>query len=100
MNTNSKISLLFLAFWFAGLQSAHALEPPFDRIGATVGASWRVGSLKNSDAGLKSRTMDALSIQVSPGYRIGRFFVGPSFDYHFQGQMTSLETAGGTNLKG
>ena len=44
--------------------------------------------------------MSAFSIEALPGYRQGPFLLGIDFQYQWVGQLTSLSSAGGTNLRG
>jgi outer membrane protein OmpA-like peptidoglycan-associated protein len=59
-----------------------------------------MGSMKDSELNLKSRTMNSLSLEALPSYHFGKWMLGPHLDYRWQGQITSLDSAGGTNLKG
>lgn len=65
-----------------------------------LSASVGIGSMQDSKMDLKSRTMSALSIEALPSYRLGQWMLGAHLDYRWQGQVTGLEAAGGTNLKG
>lgn len=56
--------------------------------------------MKDSELDLKSRTMNSLSLEALPSYRFGKWMLGPHLDYRWQGQVSSLDSAGGTNLKG
>lgn len=56
--------------------------------------------MENSEMNLKRRTMSAFSLEALPGYRLRKWIIGPHLDYRWQGQLTSLNGAGGTNLKG
>ncbi len=59
-----------------------------------------IGTLQSSELNLDSRTMSAVSIEALPSYNFGVFDLGVHFDYRDQGQVSGLESAGGTNLKG
>lgn len=56
--------------------------------------------MKDSDLSLKSRTMNSLSLEALPSYRLGKWMLGLHLDYRWQNQISSLDSAGGTNLKG
>lgn len=56
--------------------------------------------MKDSDLSLKSRTMNSLSLEALPSYRLGKWMLGLHLDYRWQSQISSLDSAGGTNLKG
>lgn len=78
--------------------TAHAQEK--SKFSLPLSASVGIGTLKSDDMNLKSRTMNALSLEALPSYRLGKWLIGPHLDYRWQGQTTSLSDAGGTNLKG
>jgi outer membrane protein OmpA-like peptidoglycan-associated protein len=65
-----------------------------------LSASLGIGSMKDSELNLKSRAMNSLSLEALPSYRFGKWMLGPHLDYRWQGQVSSLDSAGGTNLKG
>ena len=65
-----------------------------------LSVSLGAGSLKDPSLSLSSRTMSAASLEVLPSYRVGNWAFGPHVDYRLQGQITSLDSAGGSNLKG
>ena len=65
-----------------------------------LSASLGIGSMKDSELDLKSRTMNSLSLEALPSYHFGKWMLGPHLDYRWQGQVSSLDSAGGTNLKG
>lgn len=71
------------------------------RLGISVGTAWTVGSLGNPDMGLNERTVNAFALGVLPTYRVNHsLLMGLGFDSFWTGQITSVESAGGTNLKG
>lgn len=90
------ISLLSFSF-FPSHSLAFETESKFS---VPLSASTALGFLQSSDLDLKSRVMLVNSIEALPSMRVGRWQIGPHFDYRFQEQMTSLADAGGTNLKG
>ena len=96
----SSAILGFCAFLLSIPSFAIDTQELLSHLGGTIGASWSIGKLNNNGMGLNSRTMDAFSLEALPGYRLDNWFVGPDFDYRWQGQITSLDGAGGTNLRG
>jgi outer membrane protein OmpA-like peptidoglycan-associated protein len=44
--------------------------------------------------------MDSLSVELLPGYHLGNFLLGLDFQLQWEGQLTQVANAGGTNLKG
>jgi outer membrane protein OmpA-like peptidoglycan-associated protein len=44
--------------------------------------------------------MNSLSLEALPSFRLGKWMLGPHLDYRWQRQVSSLDSAGGTNLKG
>jgi len=86
------LSMLALATF-----STHAQESKW---ALPLSASVGIGSMKDSKMNLKSRTMNAISLEALPSYRFGKWMLGPHLDYRWQGQVSSLDAAGGTNLKG
>lgn len=78
--------------------SAHAEEK--SKFALPLSASAGIGTMASGGMNVKSRTMNALSIEALPSYRMGKWLIGPHLDYRVQGQVSSLSDAGGTNLKG
>lgn len=81
---------------------SHLVGSPSARadFGATVGGSFLLGSLSNSQVGLNSRIMSVSRLESLIGYKTKTWILGIDFDYRWQDQLTSLENAGGTNLRG
>lgn len=103
MGTTKKIAAFGLA-WLAALgapKQARAFDTE-SKFALPLSASVGIGTMESSDMGSqsKSRKMNALSFDVLPSYRIGKWLFGPHLDYRWLGQMDSLSSAGGTNLKG
>jgi outer membrane protein OmpA-like peptidoglycan-associated protein len=94
---NTRHAIMALAMVVFATVGAHAQD---SRWALPLSASVGIGSMKDSDMNLKSRTMSALSLEALPSYRLGKWLLGPHLDYRWQGQMTNLNSAGGTNLKG
>lgn len=65
-----------------------------------LSASSGAGFMRDSKLNLKSRIMNSLSLEMLPSYRLGKWMLGPHLDYRWQGQFSSLASAGGTNLRG
>ena len=70
------------------------------RLGALVGVSEDIGSMQNPSADLQARTMNSITVEAMPGYFLGNWLLGPDFNYLWEGQLSSLQNAGGTNLGG
>ena len=96
MRSQLIISILFVA----AMANASALAEVTTGFAVPVSVSLGAGSLKNPTLGLTSRGMSAASLEVQPSYRIGDWAFGPHVDYRQQGQITRLNSAGGSNLKG
>ena len=77
--------------------SVQAQEPKW---ALPLSASWGMGSVRDSELNLKSRTMSSFSLEALPSYRLGKWLLGPHVGYGWQSQISSLDTAGGTNLRG
>lgn len=78
--------------------SAHSL---IQNLGLNLSASYEIGRLGNTDAGLQNRTMTAESLQALGGYALSpSWLLGASFNYRFQQQQTALADVGNTNLAG
>ena len=80
--------------------TALANDEVLSRFALPISASFGLGSLRNSDIGVPSRTMDAFSFEVLPAYRLESWYFGPHFVYRLQNQLTSLASAGGLNWRG
>lgn len=89
-----------VGFGFALAISLQAQADIRAKFAVPLSASLGLGAMENSDMNLKSRVMNALSLEALPSYRMGKWLIGPHLDYRIQGQITSLDSAGGTNLKG
>lgn len=88
------LTLLALIF----TDKTHALE--LSNFSLPISGSVGIGKMENSDLNLKARTMNAFSIEALPSFNYDNWQFGVHLDYRWQGQVTSLKEAGGTNLKG
>jgi outer membrane protein OmpA-like peptidoglycan-associated protein len=109
MGFNNRFMSIHIALMTCGFASpsfatsennSNHVSPFLSHFGATLGGSLDLGSLQNSDAGLISRNMMAYSFETLLGYKLSSWLLGIHLNYRWQDQLTSLESAGGTNLRG
>lgn len=97
----SVLFILSLSFSVIGRAEDASSDSDFSPIGGSIGASYGIATFQNLDMNLPSRTMTALSVEGLVGYRPTRSWtLGADFDYRWMNQLTSLGSAGGTNLRG
>ncbi len=87
-------ALMMIAFATASVQAQES------KWALPLSTSFGCGSMRDSKLNLKSRTMNSLSLEAFPSYRFEKWMLGLHFDYRWQSQVSSLASAGGTNLKG
>ncbi len=56
--------------------------------------------MQDSKMDLRARKMTSASVEALPGSHLGAWMIGMHLDMRRQGQLTSLDRAGGTNLQG
>ena len=102
--TYSRYKLFYTCLFYTALLAlgrvpqAQAFE--WYNITIPVSASLTVGSLKNTDYFLRTRTLNALSLEALPNYPLGNIRVGPHFEYSYQSQLRNVTSILETNLKG
>ena len=83
------------------VQAESAVTPShwYSNLGLDTGAHWGIGRMgSNTNNVIPNRTMNTLSLQALPGYRIQNFLVGPYFEYLIVGQNTDPSDPNNLNL--
>ena len=96
----SIMCLILLPLVNAKAETTHSENSFLNRFGAVIGAGFDLGTMQNNGLQQDARWMDALSAEGLIGYKFGPAMLGADVDYRVVGQLSGLDSAGGTNLAG